>query len=140
MIVTKDKQYYLIRVYRGITEIKELTEITDQKGKVTASFSMPKLPEGWDTGLIFVVFRDLIDGEEVLNAFQAKWDPVTGMLTFETDRTGRFALVCLPLATIEWDLFSEDFYKALSELDIVQKLTVRNENTLQAIATAGKQQ
>ena len=140
VIVTKDKQYYLIRVYRGITEIKELTEITDQKGKVTASFSMPKLPEGWDTGLIFVVFRDLIDGEEVLNAFQAKWDPVTGMLTFETDRTGRFALVCLPLATIEWDLFSEDFYKALSELDIVQKLTVRNANTLQAIATAGKQQ
>ncbi len=63
-----------------------------------------------------MVFRD---AEGSLKAFEAVYDPVTGMLRFSPDIAGRFVVVAFDF---DGEPFSEEFYRALAELDTVKAL------------------
>ncbi len=65
------------------------------------------LPAEWKAEEIFVVFR-LADGS--LKAFRAVYDPIRGILSFETDILGEFILVDF---AYDGEPFTEEFYAAL---------------------------
>ena len=112
VIVSTAETLHTVRIYDG------MREVTDLGRKVTARFKFT-LPAGWNKNCLFAVFRN-DDGS--LTAFKAAYDEMTGMLSFDTDITGTFALVCFPF---DGKLYSADFYDALSELEIIQDLPVR---------------
>ena len=99
--------------YSGARELIELG------GMKVAARVKYKLPDDWDRGAIYAVFR-CADG--TLKAFRAVYDENSGTLTFETDLTGVFALVSFPF---DGTPFSPAFYAALSELDVIRALPVR---------------
>ena len=109
VIVTEEVMGYRVHVYSGN---REITDLGGRKVKASMSFS---LPQGWNSGMTFAVFKN-DDGS--LTAFRAVYDPLTGTLTFDTDRTGDFVLVSLDY---DGELFSAGFYAALSRLPEVQR-------------------
>ena len=66
---------------------------------------------------LYAVF---IDEQGKLVAFEAHYDPETGLLTFETDVTGEFVVIAF---AYDGAVFSEEFYKALADLESVRALT-----------------
>ena len=112
VIVSPSGKYYTVRVYLGIREIAEPGQ------KMTARMKFT-LPAGWNKSAVFAVFRD---ADNTLKAFRAEYDEENRTLTFDTDLTGTFALVCFPYAG---DPCSPEFYSALAELFDIQSLPVR---------------
>ena len=80
--------------------------------------SMKYVPSG-NTGTmpLYAVF---VDEHGMLVAFEAHYDPETGLLTFEADVAGKFAVVAFEF---DGEAFSEEFYKALAALESVRALT-----------------
>ena len=112
VIVTPAGEYRTVRVYYGARDV------ADPGTKVTARFRFT-LPAGWNKNCVFAVFRS-DDGS--LTAFRATYDEQTGMLSFDTDLTGIFALVSF---SFDGELYSEEFYEALEALDEIRDLPVR---------------
>ena len=112
MIVSESGRYYKVNIYYGGREI------IDPGQKVTARMRFT-LPADWDADSIFAVFRNA-NGK--LTAFKAVYDAETGTLRFDTNLTGTFALVYFPF---DGKLYSQAFYDALAELEIIQDLPVR---------------
>ena len=112
VVVSDTGEFYRVNIYYGAQEI------IDPGQKVTARMDFT-LPDGWDAGAIFAVFRGA-NGK--LTAFKAVYDDGTGTLRFNTDLTGTFALVSFPF---EGKLYSQAFYDALAELDVIEDLPVR---------------
>ena len=110
VIVTSLRSNYLLRVYSGTREIG------DPGQKLTARFRF-KLPEGWDANTIFAVFRNA-DG--TLTAFKAAYD--NGMLCFDSDLSGTFAIVSFPYGDT---LYTAEFYEQLGALEAIQALPKR---------------
>ena len=112
VIVSAGGRYYTVRVYNGAREV------LNPGVKMTARMNFT-LPDGWDAEAIFAVFRNA-DGS--LTAFKAAYDPIAGTLTFHTDCTGTFALVSFPF---EGTPYSDAFYEALAQLELIAALPVR---------------
>ena len=112
VVVSESGRYYKVKIYYGTQEIAAPGQ------KVTARMDFT-LPDGWDSDAIFAVFRNA-NGK--LTAFKATYDAETGTLRFDTDLTGIFALVSFPF---DGRLYSQAFYDALSELDVIEDLPVR---------------
>ena len=74
--------------------------------------------DAWIERLLFVVFRD---PEGNLAAVPAEYDPQTGLLTFMTDMQGDYVVVCLDPEEIEGELYSDEFYVALEEMEEIRK-------------------
>ena len=74
------------------------------------------LTDGSESKPLYAVFRDT-DGS--LKAFEAYFDPATGILSFNSDMAGRFVVVSFDF---EGEPFSEEFYQALAKLDAVKTL------------------
>ena len=90
------------------------TPVTDLSGTpVKVSFPFT-IPESWGdpaatVGDLYAVFAD----DDELTAYKAEYDPVTKEISFETEKTGNFVIVQF---SYEGKPFTEEFYKALSEL------------------------
>ena len=59
------------------------------------------------------------DGSGDLRAFEAHYDPDTGMISFASDISGEFVVVAFES---DIELFSEAFYQALAELADIRLL------------------
>jgi len=90
--------------------------ITDLNGHAIAVHMAFLAPESWNGGSIYVVFRNA-DGS--LTAYEASFDPATGMLIFESALTGEFVVVCLDY---DGEAFSAGFYAALEALPELKSL------------------
>ncbi|MBQ5350094.1 MAG: hypothetical protein IIU41_03545, partial [Oscillospiraceae bacterium] len=112
VVVSPRGRYYTVRVYNGIREIAEPGQ------KMTARMKFT-LPAGWNRNDIYAVFRNA-DGS--LTAIRAAYDEESGTLSFDTDLTGTFALVCFPF---DGKPYSDKFYDAISELEDIRLLPVR---------------
>ncbi len=112
VVVTDSSNYLRVTCYNGTQEV------INPGRKVTAKMNFV-LPSGWDFQAIYAVFRNA-DG--TLTAFKAQYTGSDGMLRFDTDLTGIFALVSFPF---DGEPFSADFYAALEELEIIRNLPVR---------------
>jgi hypothetical protein len=64
---------------------------------------------------LYAVFAD---EEGVLTACEAEYDPESGEISFETDRSGEFVIVRFAYTE---EPFTEEFYRALSELEEVRE-------------------
>ena len=112
VVVTDISDYHRVTCYNGTQEV------INPGRKVTAKMNFV-LPSGWDGQAIYAVFRNA-DG--TLTAFKAQYTGSDGMLRFDTDLTGIFALVSFPF---DGEPFSADFYAALEDLEIIRNLPVR---------------
>lgn len=112
VVVTESSDYHRVTCYYGAQEV------IDPGRKVTAKMNFV-LPSGWDGQSIYAVFRNA-DG--TLTAFKAEYTASNGMLRFDTDLTGIFALVSFPFGE---EPLSKDFYVALEELEIIRNLPIR---------------
>ncbi|MBR4578580.1 MAG: hypothetical protein IKO22_03075 [Oscillospiraceae bacterium] len=112
VVVQNAGEYDSVFVYDGEQAIPE------PGCKITARMRFT-LPKDWDPRAVFAVFRNA-DG--TLTAFKTSYSALTGTVSFNTDLTGFFALVYFPF---EGEPFSEGFYAALEELDIIRALPVR---------------
>jgi hypothetical protein len=78
------------------------------------------VPESWGdpakiaNGSLYAVFTDE-NGK--LTAYSAEYDPETGEVSFESEQTGDFVIVRF---AYEDEPFTEDFYRALAELEEIQ--------------------
>ena len=70
-------------------------------------------PRGAEAKPLYAVFKNA-DG--TLTAFEATYDPVTGIITFHADMAGEFIIVAFDF---EGESFTEEFYLALAKLDAV---------------------
>ena len=112
--VTPHDNGYLLRVF---SRDREITDLNGRRIQVRMPFS---LPQGWNDGTLFAVFKN---GDDSLRAFQAEYDPHTGALTFDADVTGDFILVRLDY---QGELYTPEFYETLKQLpEIQQFLKVR---------------
>ena len=100
---------YIVRAREGNKTLRELGG--------TASVVMKYTPPAEYAGKpLYVVFRNE-DGS--LTAIKATYSRITGQLRFMTDRLGTFMVVGFEF---EGEEFSEEFYAALSELEVLQDL------------------
>lgn len=111
IVVNETGNFYKVASYYGDQEIVE----PGQKLTVNMEF---KLPAGWNGRDIYAVFRNA-DG--TLTAFKASYSELKRILSFDTDITGTFVLVCF---SYDGEPYTEDFYAALEELDIIRILPV----------------
>ena len=112
--VTPHDNGYLLRVF---SRDREITDLNGRRIQVRMPFS---LPQGWNDGTLFAVFKN---GDDSLRAFQAEYDPRIGTLTFDADVTGDFILVRLDY---QGELYTPEFYETLKQLpEIQQFLKVR---------------
>ena len=111
-IVSKSGAYYELRIYNGAAEI------ANPGVKMTARMKFT-LPEDWDADAIYAVFRSA-NGK--LTACKATYDAKEGTLRFSTDLTGTFALISFPF---EGTPYSDAFYEALAQLELIAALPVR---------------
>ena len=111
-IVSKSGAYYELRIYNGAAEI------ANPGVKMTARMKFT-LPEDWDADTIYAVFRSA-NGK--LTACKATYDAKEGTLRFSTDLTGTFALISFPF---EGTPYSDAFYEALAQLELIAALPVR---------------
>ena len=74
------------------------------------------LPAEYADQPLYVVFRNE-DG--TLTAIRATYSNITGLLRFLTDRLGTFMVVGFDFDGLE---FSEEFYAALAQLDVLKDL------------------
>ena len=111
IIVTEINDYYKVTGFYGTQEII----VPGQAMTVNMEFH---LPAGWNSNAIYVVFRH---DDGTLTVYKAYYSASTGVLSFDTDLTGTFALVCFPY---DGEPFSDGFYAALKDLAIIRKLPV----------------
>lgn len=78
-------------------------------GTVQVSF-LPNLSIGWNTDDLFAVFRNA-DG--TVTAIKVRYDPETGMISFDTPVLGDFDLICLHWEDDNYN--SDAFYAAVAE-------------------------
>lgn len=96
--------------------------VTDLKGtpvRVAVQFAVPKdwgtpTPEEIAGYSLYAVFAD---EEGRLTAYAAQYDPATGEVVFDAEQTGDFVIVRFEY---EKELFTEEFYKALAEVEEVK--------------------
>ena len=74
--------------------------------------------DAWIEMLLFVVFRN---SEGDLVAVPAEYDTQTKLLTFTTDMQGDYVVICLDPEKIEGELYSDEFYAALEEMEEIKQ-------------------
>ena len=100
---------YVVLALEGEKTLAELG------GKATVSMNYT-LPAEYVDQPLYVVFRNE-DG--TLTAIRATYSNITGLLRFLTDRLGTFMVVGFDFDGLE---FSEEFYAALAQLDVLKDL------------------
>ena len=100
---------YVVLALEGEKTLEELG------GKATISMNYT-LPAEYAGKPLYVVFRNE-DG--TLTAIRATYSNITGLLRFITDRLGTFMVVGFDFDGLE---FSEEFYAALAQLDVLKNL------------------
>ena len=100
---------YVVLALEGEKTLEELG------GKATISMNYT-LPADYAGKPLYVVFRNE-DG--TLTAIRATYSNITGLLRFITDRLGTFVVVGFDFDGKE---FSEEFYAALAQLDVLKDL------------------
>ena len=100
---------YVVLALEGEKTLEELG------GKATISMNYT-LPAEYADQPLYVVFRNE-DGS--LTAIRATYSNITGLLRFLTDRLGTFMVVGFDFDGLE---FSEEFYAALAQLDVLKDL------------------
>ena len=100
---------YVVLALEGEKTLEELG------GKATISMNYT-LPAEYADQPLYVVFRNE-DG--TLTAIRATYSNITGLLRFLTDRLGTFMVVGFDFDGLE---FSEEFYAALAQLDVLKDL------------------
>lgn len=94
--------------------------VTDLRGNpVKATFPFT-VPESWGdpakiaNDSLYAVFAD---EDENLTAYSAEYDPEAGEVSFESEQTGDFVIVQF---AYEDEPFTEDFYRALADLEEIR--------------------
>ena len=100
---------YRLHIEQGGKALSRLAAPVTVSVKLTPAAGMESKP-------LFAVFRD---ESGVLRAFRADYDPATGTLSFAADIAGEFVVVAF---AYDGELFTEEFYRALAELDAVRAL------------------
>lgn len=101
--------YYLLNIERGGKALGRLAARVKVQMEYTPGTDTEGMP-------MYAVFRD-VDG--TLTAFEASYDPITGMLSFSSNISGKFIIVAFDF---DGEPFTEEFYRALADLDAVGAL------------------
>ena len=111
-------QIYTLSVTKDGVPVFDLAGTTV---KVIFPFAVPAAwgePGTITEGTLYAVFAD---EEGVLTAYAAEYDPVTGEISFESEQTGDFVIV---RSAYKEEPFTEEFYRALEELEEVREFLV----------------
>ncbi|MBQ3428352.1 MAG: hypothetical protein IJH28_01100 [Mogibacterium sp.] len=96
-----------------------VTDLKETPVRVTVPFTAPK---DWGTPTAeeiaeYSLYAVFADEEGKLTAYAAQYDPENGEVWFDAEQTGDFTIVRFDY---EKELFTEEFYKALAELEEVK--------------------
>ena len=98
-----------------------VTDLTGNPVTVRFPFEAPEVwgdPAKIPEGSLYAVFADE-DGK--LTAYSAQYNPETGEIWFDAEKTGDFVIVRFDY---EKEPFTEDFYRALAELKEIREFLV----------------
>ena len=103
---------YVLLALEGEKTLKELG------GQATVAMNYTP-PEEYVGKPLYVVFRD---ENNKLVAYRASYSNTTGLLHFITKRLGTFMIVGLDFDITDGEEFPEEFYEALSQMEILENL------------------